>query len=377
MLIQKVARRKAAWSGTALRGLVLSGLFVALSLMGCSKQIPVAELVQYRAAFAEVHAVSEQILIDFAEAKAIAEASQDSRGVPAYGPHRFDGALRDPGSWQPPAVSVRRLSLRTINEYNNALLMLAEGKGADSVRAATGRFVDALGKLIDAGGGSVPGLSAISSLAQTLAEQVEKARTRAEFEKAVRDGAPIVQKILDSLIAERQDHMDLRLAETNLRQVEILDEIATGVRGIRALVGTRVGPPMDGDEVRGEVQDALNAALEPGRIYPPIELAFGPDGDGLSEFSEADRVLVDEMVLRISKGVEAYLANIAQFEALRNALDGYGEMLENTGSMLDALVLALDRPRDFDDTAEELFEIAFGVKRDIEAIRSARNAAAN
>jgi hypothetical protein len=50
-------------------------------------------------------------------------------------------------------------------------------------------------------------------------------------------------------------------------------------------------------------------------------------------------------------------------------------MLERTRGTLKLLVDALDKPQRFEDASDELFQVAFGVKRDVEAYRAARKAA--
>jgi hypothetical protein len=352
---------------------------LAMLLAGCAP-IPRAELTQYRAAFAEVEAASTEILVDFAEiTEAAAEARAKQQATDSatsgsaatsssgsVGAYRFTASLVDPDNKQVPDVEVRRVMLRTIARYNDALTTLAEGKSVESVQSATNAFSKALASVIEAGGAAVPGLGSITGIATTVATLAEQARLRKEFEKAVRAGSPIVEKMLTALIQERGDHLTMRLAEADDRQVNIIADINLSIREVMDLAANRAAPADDEAE---ELEVDLNAAHGPARLFDPVELEFGSSGSALSE---ADRIAITQSIARIKERAAAYRANIEQFEKLQAALNSYGLMLDTTRDALDALVAALDRPADFDVATEELFKVAFSIKRDIESLRAAR-----
>ena len=361
---------------TLLRSLALgaAGLFI-LFATGCT-QIPTRELSQYRDAFDQVQKTSEDILIDFAQAKEKAELRRAvSETEPAPQPKTFSPDLGGGDVKQPDAIEVRRTALRTIDKFNNVLVTLAEGKEVQAVQDASSGLVQAAGKFVVAAtGNAVPGLSAVSSLVQTLAGQFEKARERKEFEKAVRNGAPVIDSMLAALIEDRKDHMALRANEANQAQVDIMLEMIPSVITVRDLIAARSEP--SGDDPREELQDDLNTALKPAKaalaFNLPLKLAYTP---GRPAFNMQDRVLVQQSIGRVKDMVVKYQANVAAYENIRNALNDYGVMLEKTRAALRLLVAALDNPPNLEETAEDLYQISFSVKKDIEAFRAAQQAA--
>jgi hypothetical protein len=370
------------WSGkmdkerTLLRSLALgtAGLFI-LFTTGCT-QIPTRELSQYRDAFDQVQKTSEDILIDFARAREKAELRRAvSDTEPAPQPKTFSPDLGGVDVKQPDAIEVRRTAMRTIDTFNNVLVTLAEGKEVQAVRDAGGDLVQAAGKFVVAAtGNAVPGLSAVSSLVQTFAGLFEKARERKEFEQAVRSGAPVIDSMLAALSEDRKDHMALRADEANQTQVDIMLEMIPSVIAVRDLFAARSEP--SGNDPREGLQDDLNTALMPAKaalaFNLPLKLAYTP---ARPAFTVQDRVLVQQSIGRVKDQVVKYEANVAAYQNIRKALNDYGVMLEKTRAALRLLVASLDNPPNLDATTEDLYQIAFSVKRDIEAFRAAQQAA--
>jgi hypothetical protein len=354
---------------------VVVALF-AVAAVGCA-QIPSHELSQYRNAFGQVQQASEDILVDFADAKDKAEKREaENRATLVTGPATlFSTQLEGGGARQPGAIEVRRTALRTIDKFNNVLTTLAEGKSVDAVKTTADGFVQAAGKFVaTAAGTAVPGISTISGLLQTLAGEFEKARLREEFERAVRRGGPIIDRMLAALIAEREDHITLRKVEADGQHLDIVDEITTTVGSVQELVRAFGAP--SADDPRDDLQVELNKALRPAakglEFGLPVELAYST---GKPPFGVAQATTARQAIARIAELGTIFQANLAQYESLRSALNNYGAMLERTRVALRLLVDALDKPQKFEEVSEELFQIAFSVKRDVEAFRAARKAA--
>ena len=355
--------------------------FLVLFTAGCA-QIPEQELSQYRNAFAEVQQASEEILVDFAEAKEVAEkrvaaTDADANASDAPTPVLFSTELQSFGAKEPEAVEVRRTALRTIDKFNNVLVTLAEGKSVEAVQGAAGGFVQAAGKFVAAAAGSaVPGLSAVTSVVQTLVGQFEKARLREEFETAVRAGAPVIEQMLIAFIEERTDHITLRAIEANERQLFIVNEITTTAASLRDLVATHSAPAAGADDPLPTLQEDLNAALEPaasGLAFKlPLTLTYGSGGPS---FGTDQATIAQQGIAQIREQSARFQANVAQFESLRSALNNYGAMLDKARTALKTLAEALDKPPKFEEVSDELFQIAFSLKRDIEAFKAARKAA--
>lgn len=345
---------------------------LTLVLVGCA-QVPTRELSQYRSAFAEAQSASEAVLIDFSEAIEVAENIKASAAQPDARPARFSTEL-DSTDRQPDAIQVRRNALRTIETFNNVLLTLAEGKTVESVQASAGGFVNAASEFaISAGSKAVPGLSSVVGIVQTVVGEMEKARLRQEFEQAVRNGAPVIKKMVSLLIEDRYDHLALRANEANLRHVDIVNDITSQIVEVRALFSSRKAPA--GDNPLPDIQGALNTAIKPAAaaftFALPVKLAYGKSGEA---FSTQDGVLAGQIIGQIQERVATYKQNIEQYEKLRSALNNYGALLMKMQTALDALVRTLDAPQKVEDVSNEILRVTFALKKDLEAYRASRKA---
>lgn len=349
---------------------------LSLVLTSC-QHLPTKEFSQYRLAFNQVQQTSEEILIDFAEAKEAAEKQKEKTQEKRKPQKRafFNSELDDSSSNQLNAVEVRRRALRTIDKFNNVLVTLAEGKSVESVQSTSAGFVDAAGKFVAvAVGSAVPGLSAITNLIKPLIAQFEKARLREEFTKALKDGVPVISQMIQALYDERKDHITLRYDEANQRQVIIINEITLTTGSIIKLF-RQFNAPTNKDPIKN-IQETLNQTLKPvenGLQSFPVDLAYGKGKN--DSYGQEQVIISHQAISRIKDQVAASQANIEQYQRLKKALETYGMMLEQTQDALNELVSALDKPQEFEEVSEKFFQIAFSVKREIEAFKAARNAA--
>lgn len=352
---------------------------VTVALAACS-QIPVSELTQYREAFGQVNETSESVLVEFDQALeqsrtivAIRETEAAEEGTERVAPYpvEFEDFLKQLGAPDGQDIETRRRALRVVAQYNDVLAQLAEGKSVESVKASAGGLVEGLGKfVVAASGAAVPGLSALTSLAETLAAQIEKARLRAEFEKAVKDGAPLVDGILDAFVADASDHYKLRAVIASEQRALIMGDAVAQVRGLRDLLRGHAAPDMD----LVAVQDQLNTTLLPmrGELRPsgyPYQVASWPGGGAAFTSVEANQM--QQLLKEAGRSAEAYQKNVQEIRALGEALAKYRQMLTSTKAALRQLRQALDRPQDLEVVAEEMLTLAFGVKSDLARLHAA------
>jgi hypothetical protein len=353
--------------------------FVLALFAGCA-QIPTAELTQYRNATAEVQKAAEVVLIDFAaiiEAKE-AEKKRSEEGTAPREPAIFSTELAHGAPAALGPIAVRRIALRTIDTYNNALTTLAEGKSVEAVQNAAGSAIEAgknLGAALAKASGAVPGFGALVSGVQTLVGELEKARLREEFAKAVRNGSKTIREMLDVLIADRQEHIDLRADAANLRHKGLLTAINVQVQSVLTLVREHSAPTA-GDQ-RENIEKALNGALRPAaRFFStslPLRLAYGDQQK--AAFSTDHRIAAIQAVSQITERVGEVNANFEQHQKLQSALNSYGAMLRDMQEALGKMEAALDKPQSIEDFSEKLFATAFTIKKDVEAFRAARKTA--
>ena len=357
----------------------LVAVALLMFIVSCA-QIPTAELSQYRNATAAVQQSAEDILIDFAAIKEPVERTEKKENSALAAPTIFPTTLEYSSVAQPDAITVRRTALRTIDTFNNTLVTLAEGKSVEAVQNSAGGAVDAVNKfIVSAGGAVVPALGALIGPVKTLVGELEKARLREEFSKAVRAGAPTIVDMLEALIKERQEHINLRAAAANLRQAKLTSEINLQVREVRTLMTEHSAPAIADPAIadpRPDIENALNGALKPvERVFTsplPVRLSYQ---DKKPPFGSEQGVLARQAIAQITERAAAINANTEQYEKLRSALNNYGAMLRYMQDALRMLVNALDRPQKFDQVSENLFAVAFSLKKDIEAFRAARKGA--
>jgi len=351
-----------------------------LLLAGCF-HIPKREFSQYKQTFAQVHATAGDILLDFDQAlkkakerQAAQEQGQDAPAVRPPYPADLEAFEAKRGGEKLDDIEVRRRALQVITQYNDLLTQLAEGKSAQEVKSSASGLVNAVGKFVTiAGGSGVPGLSAIATIVSTLAELVEKARTRAEFSRAVREGRPVIEKIIDALIEDRGDHYGLRFGLAQEERLLILDEITIRIRLIRGFVASLGPSRQDGPNVSDAEKD-LNSILKPVRgeiVEYPIRLKLAPASARTAPFTEGADERTQASILEIKEQVEKYENNVKQMQALGRALVEYGKLLERTKTALATLEKMLDKPQDISIVAEELARAVFSVKRNLETLRSA------
>jgi hypothetical protein len=353
-----------------MRWLILGAAFV---LSAACTSIPTQELSQYREAFAATQTASEAILIDFADAVSTEQARQraaEPAPAPAAG---IDATLENGGSKPPDTIEVRRRALRTIDQFNSVITTLAEGKSVQEVQGTATGFINAAQSfVVAAGGNAVPGLGALTGVVNTLLGQLEQARAREEFERAVRSGAPIINSMLNALIEERQEHMSLRVAAANVREVDLVDELATRASDLRSLIESHSAPAAD--DPRATIQDEMNAALKPAQgqlqFRLPLTLSYK---SGKPALTSEQALLAQELLGGMKPASDAFVANRAAIESLRDALNNYGMLLRQTQTALSAVVSNLGRPQSLQEISESLLSVAFDLKSDLQAYEAARH----
>jgi hypothetical protein len=212
-------------------GLALMVIFAS----GCAS-IPHQELDAYASAVSAAREAGVLMTEDWQAARA-----EHERRIAAKNPSP-PPAPPDPIplTWSPPAGSttaltaekVRLLAWETIGEYTAVLAALNAGESVENVRSSADRLYGVVGRFARASGSSVPGGEAFVALLQKLAELLENARLAAEFEKAVRGGAPIVREMLTVFRRDAADHALLRatLAASDYERVDLEPDLTAEER---------------------------------------------------------------------------------------------------------------------------------------------------
>jgi hypothetical protein len=344
-------------------------------LCACA-QIPTKQLTSYTQAFAQAQAASEQVLLDFDQALKEARATQQALVKPAAAPmspspypRSWADAVRSEASAVPDDIEVRRRAFKIVADYNAVLVQLAEGKSVEDVKTSASGLLSSADKFLTVVKGSgIPGLSSITGIVTTLAELFEKARLREEFVKAVQNGAPIVDKILDAFIADIGSHYDARVAVLNRERLRALSRMRSADETARKIVSQHNATSGDRDKLESAVNEKLAVALGDG-IKLPVKLAAA--SSNTPAYSDIAKAQVQDELNTLDRQSKVYVENIAAAKSLSAMLGSYRKLLEATQASMKALVKSLTEPVDIVASADELLGVAFALRRDLRALNSA------
>jgi len=344
-----------------------------LCVSGCA-QIPVAQLGQYRQAFSQAQEASEKVLLDYDQALKDARTFLRSRQAPALPaapyPLTWNEALNSLEARVPDDIEARRLALKVVADYNEVLTQLAEGKTVDEVKAGASGLVSSIDKFVSVTkGAGIPGLSAITSIISTFVEYLEKARLREEFVQAIEKGSPIVEKIIDALIADIGTHYDARATLLNRERLRTVAAMRTVSETTARIAAQHNIPAADLDKLQKEVNDKLAVARSEIQTLP-VKITGG--GATSLEYSPVAKAQVEDEQRELARLGGLYVENLNAMKSLTSMLDQYRRLLQKTQSSLRALAKALKEPADVATSADELLGIAFSLRRDLEDLRTAR-----
>lgn len=357
---------------------------VLLGLTACA-QVPVEDFADYSRAFAEVRASGDLLLDDVSEAFAFAARHNAPAALPEPGPlpGRFDPAaflVGDAGAAaDPPEVAARRAALATVTAYNDALLMLAEGRSAADAAASVGRLGDQASRLsamIGVGTNPLVGI-AVGGL-QEAVRIAESLRAQEAFKTALLAGSDDVHGILKALIADTPAMYDVvkqRLVfDLNERQAALNGPLNT----MRTLAGAAAAPTGEfatgHTRIEAELSQAVSGILPAVRVELPASLDVNAPAYG-QEVAAGLQV----QLTRIRDIADEHEAVIVRAKAYHEVLGSYVVMIDRTGRALTAIEAVVASPPDPFDMARKLIRVgvdlkekALSLRRDVLDLRAAR-----
>lgn len=351
-------------------------LVAAIALLSSCAQIPTKQLTSYTQAFAQAQSASEQVLLDFdqalKEARALQRALNPAAAAPTppspY-PRTWVDASKDAGAGVPDDIEARRRAFKVVADYNAVLVQLAEGKSVEEVKASASGLLTSADKLLTVvSGAGIPALSSVTGIVSTLIGLFEKARLREEFVQAVQKGAPIVQQILDALIADIGSHYDARVSVLNRERVRALAGMRSAAESAASIVAKHGVPDGDRDKIEAAVNDKLAVARSEG-VRLPVKLSTG--GKSAPAYAELAKAQVQDELNTLDRMSKTYVENVAAAKSLGAMLGGYRKLLEAAQASMKALVKSLDEPVDLAASTDELLSVAFALRRDLAGLRTA------
>lgn len=335
-----------------------------LSAAGCA-HMPVTETTQYSDAFRDAAAVTGDLIDDYSAALD-AMAAQDAESAPnssAY-PLHFDPNAARSAEKVPPALAGFENALHAIEEYNAALLDLANG-GNDARLAARARAITNYLDHVDVFPAGLP----IADIAHEVLVILSRAKSAKEFESILTKGKPLVDRLLQHLADSTADFYRVRvgLAGATITGLEYKQEAI--LNAIDDLARVYAVPPA-GTELalqRAQLESKvalLRAAIAPNLAGRPLPVgAASYDAEAQARMEEQVEVLRGLCVERrsLAEGLAAYHAQLSE----------YVRLLDETRQYFDVLVRATD-PKEIASRGHAVSTRAGELRADMRHARSAQ-----
>jgi hypothetical protein len=184
----------------------------------------------------------------------------------------------------------------------------------------------------------------------------------------VQNGAPIVEKIVDALIADIGSHYDARVAVLGRQRLRALAGMRTAEETARKIVAQHNVAAADRDKLEAALNDKLAVAREDG-IKLPVKLAA--NNPKAAAYSDIAKAQVQDEMNTLDRLAKAYSENIAAVRSLSAMLNSYRKLLETTQASLKILVRSLSEPVDIVASTDEMLSVAFALRRDLRALHTA------
>jgi hypothetical protein len=347
-------------------------LFSLLFVTACA-QIPQAELSTYTSAFDSARAASEQVLVNFAK----------DRTGPAPAAKRFyPKTLRTVVAGGDENIVARLTALATVSAYNDALVALAQGEQDSTVGVHVKAFGGTLSTLLPLVGVSFPGLGQVMALATTLADSAQKAKVRADFRKAIDDGAKIVQKILQDLSDDAPKIYQSSKGQVDKVTKTAINAAAVAARDAVRLAASRSAPTANAlSTAKSASAKQLKAVLTvmsldnkeitvDGVKRPPYDLSAGTTS-GATRYEAADQVIITGYVNKAATAATRFTGAVDKQNVLAATLRSYQDLLGKTSSALDSIRSQLDSGPKVGALAIEIAGLAATLKQQLAAYRTA------
>ena len=327
---------------------------ILILLTACAGPPPVQEIRVYDAAFERTRSAGEAVLDEAASAVAVKEQTERERHGESEGlyPQSFDpeSVSLDPEAAVPDVIRVRYLALRTIADYNDALLALAEGRTLEQVQgqvAALGQTVEALLPLIGIAGGPLPGL-ALGGLQSAIAA-AETARERAAVEHAILAAHADVDGIIAALIADTPDLYELLRTRRELELDAIDREMGDTWRSMTRLASAHRAATAPSEikeivETEQRARRAFASATPSSQIAGLPDLTLAPASQGGAPLDAATIRELDSGAARLEAAAARYMEGVQAIRLAHEAMKQYVLLLRRARQAMHDLKSAVAAP---------------------------------
>lgn len=352
---------------------------VSLLLAACAGDPPLQELRVYDNAFGQARSAGEDVL-DQAETALAVKADREEKlggGSDSLFPDSFDPetVTLDPDADVPSAIRVRRLALRTIAEYNEALLALAEGRTLAQVQSrveSLGQTVQKLLPLVGLAGGPLPGL-VISGLQSAIAA-AEEAREREAVEDAILEGHDEVAGIIDALIADTPDLYTLLRSRWQFQLDDADKEMGDVWRSMESLARAHraASSPADVKQlvaVEQRAERAFASTTPPSQVANLPQLTLAPAAQGGAPFDAATIGELQNQAGRLEAAASRYASGVEAINLAHDAMRQYVLLLRRARQSLDDLKAAVAAPPDANAVLMRVVESGVELRRQADQVQ--------
>ena len=377
-------------------------LWILLAFLAGCAHIPTRELNEYKETFISARTSSEDVLIQFAAIKKESIEFQDevkaekevAKKHPPLYPVEFLPARALTDETQDADITLRVEAWDTLARYNDVLIALAEGRSPqevknsfDSLAANVETFAETLETTLPAAFG--PAASAISG----FLELAEKARSRAEFVRGVKEGQPIISTIIENVfLPDTKDFYQMAKVLTDQKLIDIRIIIRKDIKSMILLVGTHAEPqvpssaspqPSDLSKEKADVRKRLTAVLKDiGMAEKTITIANKTrrldDFAGVAITSAtkppAYTELVQGQLVQFINSVESSMQERQKLSDYMNSLNelmiNYARLLYELKFAIKTLRVAVDQPANLEQVTRELVGLTITVRSNIAALKN-------
>ena len=250
---------------------------------------------------------------------------------------------------EPAGLVARRRALATVTSFNAIALRLASGEPANALGAEVQRLgsnASSLAALTGAGAGVVPLIGVSSELAAKLATWAESLRADQQLRAALANGKPLIEQLLQALIADTPRMYAFRREEVAARLDNLKADAKDASIDIKAIVQSHASFATIGSMDR-------RYATATGRInglpFTSLSALAGTKGSTPLDAATADRL---EALLAGLEGTSAeYTADLAALERYYDALGEYVLMLHRSNEALQLVAGSAQAPQTLDPVA--------------------------
>lgn len=321
---------------------LLIGLCLLLSLGACTA-IPTKEFGSYRDAVSKARTAGEDVLTDYAAARAESQALKKKKNPKPEEPSRpalFVPSASD-GESAIDHIAVRFQAWEVVAKYNEALTSLAEGKSIGQVGTTVDGLVHSLSQ------SPLTELSTVASQItpflgplKTLLAEAEQEALRKRYFEALKSGLPLIKNDFIGLLKKDAAIMfEVRFGLNDLEYQRIVDKVSDAKRNFDNLSSHY---PLSDDirRRRDEIRTALAKLPKDDSGNPAVNPPSNTSGaDAVTPASESQMESLKNEAL---KQVDLALQKNKELFAYRDVLTAYVGILNQMASSIQSLQVAAE-----------------------------------